>query len=135
MTGGKFSTSSKRHLASAHPKLQKIFNRVVTLWDCTIIIGHRGEAAQNLAFATGASTKRWPEGEHNGIPSRAVDAAPYPIAWANREQFLYWGGFVMGVATEMGIKLRYGGDWDGDGNPRNQTLNDYVHFELAKEEV
>ena len=36
----------------------------------------------------------------------------------------------MGRAVELGIRLRWGGDWDGDNELRDQTFNDLVHFEV-----
>jgi len=37
----------------------------------------------------------------------------------------------MGVASQMGIKIRWGGDWDSDGSVCDNKFNDLVHFELA----
>lgn len=129
---GTFSSLSRERLDSCHPLLQEVFLRVVEEWDCTILEGHRGEEAQEAAFLSGASTKHWPDGKHNTIPSLAVDAAPYPINWEDERRFLAFGGYVLGRASGMGIRLRWGMDWDGkrDLNPRG-TLNDGPHFELV----
>ena len=43
--------------------------------------------------------------------------------------FYYFGGYVLGTAQEMGIDIRWGGDWDGDRSISDQTFDDLVHFE------
>lgn len=128
-----FGTRSKRQLRSCHPRLQELFNTVVEQYDCTVLEGHRGEAAQNAAFASGNSKLKWPNGKHNAYPSRACDVSPYPIDWENTKRFYHFAGFVQGVATGMGIQIRWGGDWDGDNDLDDQKFNDLVHFELVGE--
>jgi len=34
------------------------------------------------------------------------------------------------AALELGIAIRWGGDWDGDGDRTDQTFNDLCHWEL-----
>lgn len=125
-----FSQTSLDRLRTCDQRLQLLFERVVKSRDCTVIVGFRDQAAQEAAFAAGMSQKHWPDGEHNHQPSFAVDVAPYPIDWSNSARFYYFAGFVQGIASSMGLTIRYGGDWDGDGNPRNQSFNDLVHFEV-----
>jgi len=64
-------------------------------------------------------------------PARAVDVVPYPIDWDDREGFYAFGGFVKGVASQKGIKIRWGGDWDSDNDLHDQNFIDLPHFELA----
>ena len=59
-----FGRDSKRILATCHPKIQIILHEVIKHFDCTVIRGHRGKAAQNEAFRTGASKKPWPTSLH-----------------------------------------------------------------------
>ena len=125
-----FSTASAARLATCDQRLQDLFNRVVQFRDCTIIEGFRDEAAQEAAFEQGRSKKHWPDGNHNHSPSLAVDVMAFPLDWGNRERNYLFVGFVLGVASQLGIPIRTGADWDGDGNPRNQTFNDLAHFEL-----
>ena len=42
---------------------------------------------------------------------------------------------MVATALGMGIKLRWGGDWDGDWQTRDNTFDDLPHFELAAEEL
>lgn len=127
----KYGKTSSERLATAHPDLQKVFNEVVKHFDNTIICGHRSKEEQLKAYNSGNSKVRF--GKHNSYPSMAVDAAPYPIDWNDLERFTRFGFFVMGVAAGMGIKLRWGRDWDGDFDLNDQTFNDYPHFELIED--
>tara|TARA_R100000808_G_scaffold19230_1_gene41824 strand:- start:1371 stop:1760 length:390 start_codon:yes stop_codon:yes gene_type:complete len=126
----KFGRSSRKRLKTCDEKLQLLFNEVVKAFDCSILVGHRGEKDQNKAYAEGNSQLRWPKGKHNKKPSIAVDVAPYPIDWEDRERFSYFAGFVKGVAWRLNIPIRWGGDWDGDNDLSDNNFDDLVHFEL-----
>lgn len=143
-----FSARSATELATCDDRLVAIFERVIALgFDCTILEGRRGKAAQDEAYHQGRSQKQWPDGNHNcpivdptkpsatwledtNAKCRAVDAAPYPVDWKKRERFIYFAGIVKGVAAGMGIKLRWGGDWNGNLDPADESFSDLVHFEL-----
>jgi len=126
----KFGDRSTQNLSQAHPDLQKLFNRVIQLFDCSVICGHRNQADQEAAFHSGASTKHWPDSKHNSIPSLAVDVVPSPIEWEDTNRMRYFAGMVMGVAAEMGVKIRWGGDWNGNTDLKDQKLHDLPHFEI-----
>ena len=126
----RFGGTSKRRLDTCEKDLQLLFNEVIKEFDCSIICGHRGEKAQNEAFERGNSKAKYPKGRHNANPSRAVDVAPYPIDWTDRDRFHYFAGYVMGLASQMGIDLIWGGDWDGDTDLKDNAFDDLVHFEL-----
>ncbi len=124
---------SLHRLRSCDPRLQALFARVVAEYDNSILCGHRGREAQNRAFREGRSKLEWPDGDHNEYPSKAVDAAPWPIDWTNLKRFYHFAGYVLATAREMGIPLRWGGDWDRDYDLDDQTFNDLVHFEIDEE--
>ncbi len=126
-----FSARSLEELATCDERLQRVMNEVVKYRDCVILDGSRTKEEQDKAFETGKSKLRWPQGKHCSSPSLAVDAAPYPVDWNNRDRFLLFAGFVLGVGRSLGIPLRYGGDWGGDGDPKNDSFQDLVHFELT----
>lgn len=128
-----FSAASVEKLSTCHPDLGRVFNEVVKSFDCVIIEGHRGQEAQHAAFISKKSKLDWPNGKHNKVPSLAVDAAPYPLDWNDLRRFAYFAGYVLGVANQMGIKLRWGGDWDRDHELKDNTFNDLAHFELVEE--
>jgi len=127
-----FSARSDAHLQTCHDDLQKVFNVVIQFYDCTILEGHRGEFDQNKYFDEKKSRVQWPDGKHNKMPSEALDAMPYPIDWEDTDRIYHFAGFVLGIASMMGIKLRYGGDWDGDLSFKDQKFNDLVHYERIK---
>ena len=45
-------------------------------------------------------------------------------------RWYYFGGFVLGTAEELGIDIRWGGDWDGDRDLDDQSFDDLDHFEI-----
>ncbi len=126
-----FGKSSQDKLATCDPRLQKVFNEVIKYFDCTVIEGHRGEEAQNKAFAEGKSKLKYPQSKHNKTPSLAADVLPYPIDWNDTNRMRYFAGFVVGIAATMGIKLRWGGDWNQNTELKDNSFNDLPHFELV----
>jgi len=126
----KFSRQSQEKLLECDPDLQEVFTHVLSIMDCRIIEGFRGEEKQNEYFHAGMSKVKYPDGKHNRKPSQAIDVAPYPIDWDDKERFYYFAGIVKGVAVSLGIKIRWGGDWDGDTDLHDQKFMDLVHFEL-----
>ena len=128
----RFSTRSKSRLHTCDERLVDLFNEVVKGFDCTIIEGHRGKKAQNEAFNKGNSKVKFPNGKHNQSPSVAVDVAPYPIDWSDRDRFHYFSGYVLGIASQMGLKIRWGGGWDMDTKTKDNKFDDLVHFEIKE---
>lgn len=127
---GKFSKNSLDRLYTCHPDLQILFQEVVKHYDCSILEGVRGQEDQDEAFYSGKSKVKWPNSKHNQVPSLAVDVAPWPIDWGDLNRFYHFAGFVMGLALQLGVKVRWGGDWDGDLDFKDQNFNDLVHWEL-----
>jgi hypothetical protein len=125
-----FSQTSKDRLGTCNAKLQAIFNEVVKTFDCTVLIGHRNQADQHTAFVTGHSKLDWPNGNHNSMPSNAVDVAPFPIDWTDRERLTLFAGYVLGVAHGMGYTVRWGGDWNQNTQVKDNSFDDLVHFEI-----
>jgi hypothetical protein len=125
----RFSEASKEKLATCHPDLQTLFNKVIQYYDCTVICGHRTQEEQDYLYPAFTRLK-WPNSKHNSTPSLAVDVAPYPIDWNDAKRFYHFAGFVYGVADMMGIDIRWGGDWDSDFEFGDQTFHDLPHYEL-----
>jgi hypothetical protein len=130
-----FGEKSKKQLATCHPELQRLFNEVIKYWDCTVIEGYRGPEEQHKTFVEGKSKLDWPHGKHNKLPSLAVDVAPYPVDFNDARRIYCFSGFVLGMAVTMGIKIRWGGDWDRDTEVKDNTFNDLVHFEVIEEKM
>ena len=129
-----FSESSRAQIATCDERLQLVLNDAITYVDFTVLEGHRGQDAQDRAYAKGLSKVRWPHGKHNATPSRAVDVAPYPIDWSNRAvaiaRFAFLSGVIFMCAERRGIQLRFGWDWNRNQDPRDETFLDWPHCEL-----
>ncbi len=136
----KFSRSSKEKLETCREELKMLFREVIKEFDCTILYGYRTEENQNRLFEQKKSKLKWPKSKHNKGPSMAVDVAPYyanhdpHIDWKDREKFVCFAGYVMGLAGQMNIKLRWGGAWKGLGKLNKdhykKPFDDLVHWEL-----
>jgi len=126
-------------LATCHPELQRLFAAVNQIIPCHPIVGFRTEADQNKAFDEKKSKLRWPRSKHNTMPSMAVDvvvdSAPetpgVDIDWKNTPACYFFAGIVIAEARRLGIRIRWGGDWDSDMNLKDNSFNDLVHFELV----
>jgi hypothetical protein len=157
----RYSKTSEVRLDTATWTLQRVFRGVLDWWDHTILFGHRGEKEQTAAVAAGNSTLPFGKSKHNALPSLAVDAAPfYPevptggIDWRtdaelmkaakegrfedvktvleNIKRWHTFGGFVRGYGAALGIKIRWGGDWNSDCRFNDHRLVDLPHFEVEK---
>lgn len=131
-----FSTVSMERLNTCHPDLVRLFMEVVKWYDCHVLHlgGHRNQDQQNSLYPTYSKVK-WPNSKHNRWPSQAVDCAPWfptepHVRWDDKDSFYHFAGFVRGTAMQMGIKVRWGGDWDRDFDLKDQTFYDLAHFEL-----
>lgn len=125
----KFGKRSKERMKGVDAKLQNVFNEVVKEFDCAIIEGLRSQERQNELVAQGKSKTKF--GKH--VQGKAIDVAPYPIDWADRDRFHYFGGYVKGIAKSLNLKVRWGGDWDGDFETKDNLFDDLVHFEILDE--
>lgn len=91
--------------------------------------------AQDDAFASGASKLQWPHGKHNKLPSLAVDFQPYPLPerteklWAS---LAHIAGRAIELGKDRGLKVRWGGDWNGDGDLTDQKFDDLYHLEISR---
>ena len=128
----RFGKRSRKNLESCDKRLQDIFNEVIKYVDCSVLEGHRNEDRQNKLFEEGKTKVKFPNGRHNSSPSRAVDVTPYPVDWSDRERQTLFAGFVIGIARSMGIKLRWGGDWDMDFRVKDNRFDDFPHFEIRE---
>jgi len=133
----KFGNTSNRRLDTAHNVHQILWRRVVKRRDCSITEGHRDKLKQNYYFKIETSKVQWPDSKHNSTPSMAVDCVPYPEMWDSKKAFFELREIVLeewAIMEEQGLtegyELRWGGDWDSDGDFDDQTFNDYPHWEI-----
>jgi peptidoglycan L-alanyl-D-glutamate endopeptidase CwlK len=126
-------SESHRQLVTCHPDLIRVAERAITYVDFTILEGHRDEAHQNADYAKGVSKLKWPNGRHNRMPSDAFDFAPYPIDWSEKAvalgRFMLVSGVMLVCAAELGVKIRFGWDWNRNLDPRDESFLDWGHVE------
>ena len=124
-------TWGKRSLevyATLDPRLQRVLDRVLQeAADISLICGFRDKHAQDIAVAAGVSKVKWPDGKHNKWPSLAVDLRPYPMP--KRKEVLwaalgYIAGRMIQIGIEEGVGLRWGGEWDRDGDVTDESVYD-----------
>ena len=134
MASRKWGRGSLRVYAELDPRLQEWCDRMLAeVCDISLIEGFRDEEEQDTMFRLGFSHLRWPLGKHNQIPSLAVDMQPYPRPaktpklWASLG---YMAGRGEDIAKDMGLTLRWGGDWDRDGDLTDQDFDDLFHWEI-----
>lgn len=130
----KFGKTSNKRLGTLCLPLQHILNTAIRCIDFSILEGHRNKLTQNKYYREGKSKLQYPLSKHNSYPSHAVDIAPYPINWEDRDRFAYLAGVIKGTAHSLGYKIRWGGDWDNDNDFKDNNFDDLVHFELMEEE-
>tara|TARA_Y100001937_G_scaffold91813_1_gene124292 strand:+ start:1059 stop:1466 length:408 start_codon:yes stop_codon:yes gene_type:complete len=133
----RYSSRSKRRLATCDQRLQDVFNEVIKHVDCSILEGYRNKERQNKLYDEKRTKVKYPNGRHNVNPSKAVDVTPYPVDWEDRERQTLFAGFVIGIARNMGIKIRWGGNWDmysenGRWEVKDNRFDDFPHFEIKE---
>jgi len=129
----KFSKRSEERLSTCHKKLQKVLNFAIKYYDFTVLEGHRNKEDQDEYYRLGKSKLQYPDGKHNSLPSKAVDLAPWPIDWEDHERFSMLANRIIGMGLAMGIKIRWGGDWNNNLSSKDQKFFDLVHLELVDE--
>ena len=122
----KFGRRSRERLKGVDSKLINVLNELIKMMDVTIIEGLRSAERQKELLAKGATKVKY--SKH--MEGKAVDLAPYPIDWKDRDRFYYMGGMIRGIAKQMGIEIRFGGDWDSDGETKDNNFDDLVHIEI-----
>ena len=124
----KFGKKSKERLKGIDTRLVNVLNELVKIMDVTIIEGLRSEQRQEKLLKAGSTKTKF--SKH--IEGKAVDLAPYPIDWEDRDRFHYMGGMIRGIAKQLNVPVRWGGDWDGDGETKDNQFDDLVHVEIKE---
>ena len=146
-----FVENSKKIIDTCHIGIRQVAYEIIKHFDCTPLYGYRTPEEQFELFKIGRKMigGLWIvvnelmvvtncDGKdilsnHNKQPSDALDLAPYPLNWRDRERMYYFAGQVKAEARYIGVGLIWGGDWDDDTEVRDQTFFDLVHFERVRE--
>jgi peptidoglycan L-alanyl-D-glutamate endopeptidase CwlK len=136
-----FGPSSATKLAGCDDSLQRVARRALGygIMDFAVTEGPRTLEKQQEEFRNGRSQIDGISklSMHQHQPSKAMDLMPFPAevngvnVWKDPQRFSVLAGLVLAAAKEEGVALRWGGDWDGDGNNADSNLHDLPHFELA----
>lgn len=131
------SERSLNNLKGVNPKLVKVVKRAIELstQDFMVIEGLRTQARQDELWAQGRTKPgpivTWTKDASTHGTGHAVDICPYPVDWTDLKKFDAIAVAMFAAAAEQGVKLRWGADWDQDGNPRERGESDSPHFELV----
>lgn len=133
-----FGSSSMARLGTCDPRLQVVMKAAIAqgIMDMTVTEGHRDQETQDRYFREGKSRVQFPHGKHNSYPAKAVDVAPFVGGKLSYDQrhCCHMAGVILGIAASLGVGIRWGGNWDQDGEPvTDQDFQDLVHFELVGE--
>jgi len=99
--------------------------------DISLVCGHRTQHEQDALYPEFTKVK-WPNGKHNSLPSKAVDFQPYPypadkkVLWAS---LAYYAGRAIEIGKRKGIRIRWGGDWNENGDMTDTEFFDLFHLE------
>lgn len=130
----KFSNASLSSREKLHPKLKQLVDEMIKHIDFKILDSTRGRAAQTKAFLQGNSKAKFGQSAHNYLPAIAVDLFPAPYEWEGKKAesaFKELGRIGLECAKELGIPVRWGGDWNMDGDKTTSDAWDKPHFELT----
>lgn len=140
-----FGKKSLEQLATCHSDLQLIAKEAIKYShvDFAINQGYRSPEEQKIAYDKGWSKIDGinKKGKHNYSPSMAFDVYVYvpgkkELAY-DKTHLAYVGGVLVSTAKRLLAEgritheVRYGGDWDMDGQLLyDHTLQDLPHIEL-----
>lgn len=136
----RFSKASMDKLVGVHPDLVRVLIRAIGIskQDFSVNEGVRTPERQKELYAQGRTkpgnivtwTMNSNHFKHKDGFGHAVDLITYPVDYSNTKGFLLIRDAVMTAAKELGIHVRWGGDWNENGvQDRGET--DIGHFELS----
>lgn len=100
--------------------------------DIFLVCGQRGKEEQDEAVRKGLSKVNFPSSKHNSSPSMAMDTCPHPINWREVDRFYVMYNVMKEVAERLGLKIRFGADFNQDGNLKNDKFVDMPHCEIVE---
>ena len=97
-------------------------------FDITVLEGVRSYERQQELLKQGAT--KVSVSRH--MSGNAIDIAPYPIDWNDTERFKIVAHHMFAAAKELGIVIRWGGNWSRKDETVKSTSSfvDMPHFEL-----
>ena len=133
--GFKLGKTSLARLQGVDETLVNVVKRAIEISDVdfTVLEGVRTLERQRELYAQGRTAPgkivTWTMKSRH-IEGKAVDLVPYPLDWNDLEKFNKIKDAMFQAAKELDVNLRWGADWDGDGNYREKGEYDSPHFEI-----
>lgn len=134
----KLDNTSELRLVGVSPVLINILRNAIPLIPFPIMVveGLRTRERQAELYAQGRTKPgkvvTWTLNSKH-IDGKAVDLAPYidgKIDWSDPKKFDAINKGMSLAAKRLGVKIRWGADWDQDGVPRERGETDSPHFEI-----
>ena len=133
--------TSRARLEGVHPQLVRVVERAIELTqvDFLVLEGVRTPQRQRELYAQGRTKPgpkvTWTLKSNHFVKAdgfgHAVDLCPFPVDWTDLKKFDAISRAMFAAAAELGVRIRWGADWDRDGKPRERGESDSPHFELA----
>lgn len=137
-----FSANSEKELNTATENLQKVFRLAIKVSqvDFGVSEGYRPVKRQQKLYAQGRTEPGKivtnvdginKLSDHNEEPSKAVDIYAWVDGKVTYEEkyMMYLGGVITACANKLGINIKWGANWDGDGIlVTDQNLIDAPHY-------
>ncbi len=157
-----WGTTSNQRISELVPEMQKVLNRYIQIarHDSTIVEGRRSDEQCYINFGKGRTAAQCIAGgcpvkyskpglakvtwlghalssNHRG--GKAVDLYPYPVSLVLGRPEVEWlplfkiiNEDMKQAAKDVGVKIRWGADWDNDGNIHEKGESDNPHFEVVE---
>ena len=120
---------SLERLVGVHPDLVRVVKRAIELTDhdFSVIEGLRTIETQRAYVAKGASKTM----NSRHLTGHAVDLYPVgrPTPW---DKCPVVAAAMLAAAVELDVAIRWGGDWNMNGDSRDEKFYDGPHFELLR---
>lgn len=136
----KLGERSKSRLAGVQAPLRRVVERAIELTavDFTVLEGLRTLERQQALYAQGRTKPgkvvTWTMNSRH-LEGAAVDLAPVDssgrILWEDIAAFDQIAEAMFAAADELGVRIRWGADFDQDGVRRERGEHDSPHFELT----
>ena len=134
--GYKLGKRSKERLKGVRVPLVKVVKRAIeiTEQDFTVVEGLRTQTRQRELVKQGKSQTM----NSRHLTGDAVDLAAWEdghISWkvgGMKQRYQKIAKAMFQAAKELGVNIRWGGNWDGDNTQRDERFRDLVHFELPR---
>lgn len=149
---------SRKNLIGVHPRLVRVVERAIQLSTVDFMV-LEGVRSRDQAWINWGKGRTAAQCRAAGVPVKyaqpnmarvtwlknplnskhclqsdgyghAVDLVPYPVDWDDLSKFDAIAKAMLTAAAELKTTVRWGADWDQDGNPRERGETDSPHFEI-----